>query len=663
MSSAVACQPDRLPAALRRYPHWVVWREEPRAADDPRPAKIPYGKDGAKARANAPGSWLAYEDALALYQAGGWNGLGFFFWRALPYIGIDLDHCRDAADGTLDLWARQFLEHFPGAYVEASQSGTGLHIIVQGKLDFPAGREGGKKGPVEIYAGQHYLALTGVLVAGAGTDVTAAPPGALEEVARAYGFLDRGTAPLPGAPDAATPDRSGQPDVPAAPPSGEAAPAAAVLTDDDLVTAIMRSPDAKRWHKLFGGGELPGGSASEADFEMASILCRHSTDDDQVARLMELSPLKREKWRAKRGTESWLQYTIRSARLRLSGGHAARVIGSATAVSLATIMKDPNALNAPPAVIPNLAWAGRMTLVAAREGIGKSTLFAAAAAAVTTGGPWLGVAGQEALRCAQGAVLWCLVEEHVGDLGRRAIAMRTDPDRLYILDRPGDALAALRAETLRLKPALIIIDTLHAWAAEAVTETASADEWQPLMTALDSLARSTGVAILMAAQASKQTGDYRDSTAIGHAVDVVLTLARPSDLPEDDPTRDLLVRKARWSLDPVRYRYTVKDDLVTLEGLTKLPPAVLDAARATAAYDWIKANPGKGLAQLARGIRCRPNDAERAASDLVTSGRVRDVIEAHGDQKWHRYYVADAVPADAAVPATTDKGDRDDAAF
>src|SRR5207247_10556539 len=57
--------------------------------------------------------------------------------------------------------------------------------------------------------------------------------------------------------------------------------------------------------------------------------------------------------------------------------------------SLAEILTDPDARKPPPPVVPGLAWAGRITLVSAREGVGKSTLFAAAAAAITTGGEFL----------------------------------------------------------------------------------------------------------------------------------------------------------------------------------------------------------------------------------------------------------------------------------
>jgi hypothetical protein len=59
--------------------------------------------------------------------------------------------------------------------------------------------------------------------------------------------------------------------------------------------------------------------------------------------------------------------------------------------TLAELLADPELLKPPPAIIPNVAFAGRLTLFAAREKAGKSTFIGAAAAAVSRGAPFLGV--------------------------------------------------------------------------------------------------------------------------------------------------------------------------------------------------------------------------------------------------------------------------------
>lgn len=54
-------------------------------------------------------------------------------------------------------------------------------------------------------------------------------------------------------------------------------------------------------------------------------------------------------------------------------------------VSLAEVLADPDAGKPPECVAPRIAWGGRVTLLAAREKAGKSTLASAIAAAVSSG--------------------------------------------------------------------------------------------------------------------------------------------------------------------------------------------------------------------------------------------------------------------------------------
>src|SRR5437899_10234157 len=52
--------------------------------------------------------------------------------------------------------------------------------------------------------------------------------------------------------------------------------------------------------------------------------------------------------------------------------------------SVAQLLDDPDALKPPRAIVPRLAWHGRLVLLSGREKLsGKSTLMTAAAAAVT----------------------------------------------------------------------------------------------------------------------------------------------------------------------------------------------------------------------------------------------------------------------------------------
>jgi AAA domain-containing protein len=256
--------------------------------------------------------------------------------------------------------------------------------------------------------------------------------------------------------------------------------------------------------------------------------------------------------------------------------------------TLAEILTDPDATKPPQAVVPGLAWAGRITLVSAREGVGKSTLFAAAAAAVTTGGEFLGE------RCPQGSVLWVLVEEHVNDLVIRALKFQTAPDALYVLERPDEPLSALRDEVDRLRPSLVIIDTVHRFAASAIADASAGEQWAPIMTALDSLARTTNAAVLLSAQAIKATGDYRDSTEIGHGVDVVLNIVRPE---KGSPVRRLEEQKTRLTVEDV-VTFELRGDSYVRGGtvakkLSKQRQRVLDALEPPMTFsEWQEASEG-----------------------------------------------------------------------
>jgi hypothetical protein len=213
--------------------------------------------------------------------------------------------------------------------------------------------------------------------------------------------------------------------------------------------------------------------------------------------------------------------------------------------SLRELLTDP-AASAPPAVVAaRLAWAGRVSLLAGREKDGKSTLAAAAAARVTMGGLFLGEP------TTQGAVLWVGVEEHEHDLIQRATAFGTDPDRLFVLGPTEDPMGSLKAAVADVQPVYVVMDTLMTWAAEYVDDPHSAASWAPVMTALTALARESGAAFTLNHHARKSDGKYRDSTAIGAGVDVILEMGPQAD----DPAVRVLTARGRWAMKGFSVRY------------------------------------------------------------------------------------------------------------
>src|SRR5207247_1340333 len=161
----------------------------------------------------------------------------------------------------------------------------------------------------------------------------------------------------------------------------------------------------------------------------------------------------------------------------------------------------------PIAVLPHLAWGGRVTLLAAREKDGKSTLVGGAVAALTRGALWLGEP------CATvGPVLW-LHEEAPDDVIGRLQQFGANLSRVHLLALPHpDAARALTANVARLRPGIVIVDSLVRFAAGRVTDPTRATQWEPIMSELLGLAQKSGAAVVVLHHAGKKDGEYRDST-------------------------------------------------------------------------------------------------------------------------------------------------------
>lgn len=150
---------DGIPQELKARPQWVLRR-----------GKVPFQVSGVPAKADDPTTWANFETVWAAYQAGGFDGIGFEFSEDCPYVGIDLDGCRDPETGTVEPWAVEVIEKFPGAYQEISLSGTGIHLILKGTLPIretgkrkklSAGEDGRKDRCVEAYHYGRFFAMTG----------------------------------------------------------------------------------------------------------------------------------------------------------------------------------------------------------------------------------------------------------------------------------------------------------------------------------------------------------------------------------------------------------------------------------------------------------------------------------------------------------------------
>jgi primase-polymerase (primpol)-like protein len=104
---------DSMSAELQTWPQWVIWKHEQHPGE-PKPRKVPYSPRGHRAKTNRSVTWGTFAEALAAYQRGGFDGIGFVFTASDPFAGIDLDGCRDPNTGRLEPWGAEIVRALNG---------------------------------------------------------------------------------------------------------------------------------------------------------------------------------------------------------------------------------------------------------------------------------------------------------------------------------------------------------------------------------------------------------------------------------------------------------------------------------------------------------------------------------------------------------------------
>lgn len=117
--------------------------------------KVPVGVDGRNSNAQDPATWMlpifaeAYAGALGC-------GTGIVLHPGCQLACIDLDHCVSPT-GEITVFAQTIIAMFPGAFVELSVSGTGVHIFFSYTGDLE--RHGTRGDGIEVYTTGRFVAL------------------------------------------------------------------------------------------------------------------------------------------------------------------------------------------------------------------------------------------------------------------------------------------------------------------------------------------------------------------------------------------------------------------------------------------------------------------------------------------------------------------------
>ena len=152
---------DVIPIELKRLKQWVSWRGKPRP--DGKLNKIPMNaKTGNGASHSDPETWSSFDVAKAYHDSHSESaGIGFVFSAGDPYVGVDLDNCRNSETGEIEPWASEFIE-LAKTYCEVSPSGTGVKMILKGVMPSNTGKKKAyKTGAVEMYSHSRFFTITG----------------------------------------------------------------------------------------------------------------------------------------------------------------------------------------------------------------------------------------------------------------------------------------------------------------------------------------------------------------------------------------------------------------------------------------------------------------------------------------------------------------------
>ena len=283
---------------------------------------------------------------------------------------------------------------------------------------------------------------------------------------------------------------------------------------------------------------------------------------------------------------------------------------------LADLFARPELLLPPPVIVPRLAWEGRVTLLTAREKVGKSTLMGQAVAQ-SSHGPctFLGDDIDGPRR-----TLWLALDEPLGDLVRRLSRYTAHPERIGIrTTRPDPELFARIIQMVGAQ--LVVIDHLTAYGSGVVKDANQATDLEPLLKTLRTIAQATKAGIVLLHHSAKGSGDYRDSTAIGAGVDAMV-LMKPA---EDDPDLRVCTCKGRVPNVDFKMAYVgglydvVENNAVSL---------TLQVQR------FITANPGCSTRQIMGAIVGRSDTILAKVNEIEASG----LIENRGEGQRSSWY-------------------------
>lgn len=276
----------------------------------------------------------------------------------------------------------------------------------------------------------------------------------------------------------------------------------------------------------------------------------------------------------------------------------------------AELLADPDAQTCEVPIAPPLMWRGRLTLLSAREKIGKTSVMAAAAAAVTRGDRWLGSP------TARGSVAWWagITESTPADVARLVKAFGGDLSRLYLVEAPGEPFALLERAVETWRPDVLVLDSLAALVSGLELESGDAQGWTRVMARLRGLAVHHECGVVGIHHGNKATGEYRDSTAIGASADVLVALSE-GELEGERRLKSV----ARWAIPPSKVRLVQPE-----HGRPRYESVGSGLSVDARVLAFVEGHPGKSTRAVREGVVGKAKEIDEAIRRLLAAGHIED---------------------------------------
>jgi len=280
---------DRFPEELKKLRRWVCWKSIPHSNPKKKNIKKPISPiTGYGASSTDSKTWVSFDRALNYLienvETQSLSGLMFAIDKDDPYSGIDLDNCV-TSKGKATSWAVDIIKQI-NSYTEFSQSKTGYHILIRGKL--PEGRR--RKGDLEMYDSGRFFVCTGLKLESLPVEVCN------REIEIARFHSESFAEEIQKAKEAEERERNRKP------------VEATDIDDQKLVEIMTGAKNGAKFLKLWGGDW--GENHSSSDLALCDILAFYCQGDfDKIDRFFKMSGLYREKW----DRDNYKKSTIRLA--------------------------------------------------------------------------------------------------------------------------------------------------------------------------------------------------------------------------------------------------------------------------------------------------------------------------------------------------------------